>query len=74
MFFYVQQVDIDMASLHHDIILDVAKMDDHQRLATIEDANETPPSGTNDEQKDAGIVMIEKIGLARPLRESGIHP
>ncbi len=32
MLFYAQQVDIDKASRRHDVILDVATMDDHVRL------------------------------------------
>lgn len=35
MYLYVQQVDIDKASRRHDVILDVATMDDHVRLASV---------------------------------------
>lgn len=35
MYFYVQQVDIDEASRLHNVILDVATMDDHVRLASL---------------------------------------
>ena len=35
MHFYVQQVDIDKASRRHDVILDVATMDEHARLASV---------------------------------------
>jgi len=35
MLFYIQQVDINMVSGNHDVILDVATMDDHVRLASF---------------------------------------
>lgn len=33
MYFYVQQIDIDKNSKRHDVILDVASMDDHEKLS-----------------------------------------
>lgn len=35
MYFYVQQVDIDKALRRHNVILDVATMEDHLRLASV---------------------------------------
>lgn len=35
MYFYVQQVNIDKASRRHNVILDVATIDDHERLASV---------------------------------------
>ncbi len=45
MYFYVQQIDIDKATRHHDVILDVATMDDHIRFASVL-GGQAQPDGT----------------------------
>jgi len=64
MLFYIQQVDIDMASGNHDVILDVAEMDDHVRLASF----------LNDQSQLDGAVSANQASMLRlSYAPSGYH-
>jgi beta-lactamase superfamily II metal-dependent hydrolase len=64
MLFYIQQVDIDMVSGSHDVILDVATMDDHVRLASF----------LNDQSELDGAVSSNQASMLRlSYTPSGYH-